>query len=222
MKKAIKISLLVIGCVAVAVSLLFISGIFVLDYSVEYKGERIHWSGAVYVPCAGEYTEGKTIAKTFDGKWQLNSVVEDDSHTFVVIRSFLDQYLYVREDYFIPKSGRITAVVWNGKKINDSEICKSISEIHANNDWDTFDYETEAIFVWTKNQQMKKLYLCYEDCPIGTDFIGYLGKINGKWVITIDMPNDTRNEDGSPKPYIVVCKEIPDNYIPVLEKFFDK
>ena len=222
MKKAIKVLLAVIAGVAVAVSFLLISGTLVLDYSAEYNGERIHWNGAVYVPCAGEFTEGRTIAKTSDGTWRLDSVAEDDSHTFVVLRSFLDEYLYVREDYVVPKSGEITAVVWNGKKINDAEMCKSIAEIYKNNDWETFDYETEAIFFMTETQQMKELYLCYETCPVGTSFIGYLGKVNGKWVITIDISNDTSNKNGSPKMYQVVCKEIPNNYIPVLEKYFNQ
>lgn len=74
------------------------SGAIVFDHSGERRGEGLYWNGYVYVPAGGDYDEGKTIAKTTDG-WQINEVEGDPEHIYVVLRSFLDNYLLVREDH---------------------------------------------------------------------------------------------------------------------------
>lgn len=90
--------------VSVAVLSLFIgvliwNGTIVFDYSAKVVGEnRVYWHGVEYVPASGEYREGKTIARTDDG-WMINEVEGDKSHTYIVLRSFLDQYLLVRSDH---------------------------------------------------------------------------------------------------------------------------
>ena len=96
---------------------LLANGIIVFDHSGVRRGEGVYWNDVLYVPSSGEYSEGKTIAKTEDG-WQINEVEEDQTHTFIVMRSFLDQSLLVREDYEIPRSGEITTLFWNGKDIS--------------------------------------------------------------------------------------------------------
>ena len=73
------------------------SGAIVFDHSGERRGECLYWNGYVYVPAGGDYDEGKTIAKTTDG-WQINEVEGDPEHIYVVLRSFLVDYLFVRED----------------------------------------------------------------------------------------------------------------------------
>lgn len=73
--------------------LLWNCGVFVLDHSVMVYMEGITWKGRDYSRVGGEYTEGRTIAKSKDG-WKINEVKEDPSHTFVVARSFLDRRLY--------------------------------------------------------------------------------------------------------------------------------
>lgn len=186
---------------------------------MEYTGNGLYWKGHAYIECIGEYSEGKTLAMNSEGNWQVNAVKEDPSNTFVVKRSFLDQYLCVREDYTIPKNGEITGVFWNGEKISDPLFCLAFSEIYEN-DGETFTYETERIYSLTETQNMGSVYICYEGCPVGTEYAGYMGIVNGIWIKTVDISSDDRNEDGSPKPYTVVCKIIPDEYIPVLQKYF--
>ena len=72
--------------------------------------------------------EGKTIAKTKDG-FQICEVEGDESHTFVGLRSFLDNWLLVREDYVIPIYGEITRVYWDLKFIEDEEFFSAVAEI---------------------------------------------------------------------------------------------
>lgn len=199
--------------------LLWNSGTFVTDRSAKIGVERMIWKGKSYSTTSGKYTEGRTIAKSQDGSWKINEVNEDPSHTFVVARSFLDQYLYVSDDYTVPTSGEITQVYWNGGYIKDKDFLDALAEIDVAKTT-SFDYQTEGLFILNDNQYMKSLYVAYENCPIATVNMGWLGKINGEWVITTYISSDQNNEDGSPKPYTVGCYYIPDKYAQVLEKYF--
>ena len=198
--------------------LLWNCGVFVLDHSVMVYMEGMTWKGQDYSRVGGEYTEGRTIAKSKDG-WKINEVREDPSHTFVVTRSFLDQYLYVSDDYTVPTSGKITKVCWNGEYIENKEFLQALTQIDITKTT-SFDYETEAIFILNDSQRMKQLYFAYENCPVATANKGWLGKINGEWVITTYISSNQNNEDGSPKPYMVGCYSIPDGYSQILEKYF--
>lgn len=194
--------------------LLWGSGFIVFDNSAIVYAESLIWNEKNYVATGGEYTEGRTIAKSKDG-WSINEVEEDPSHTFVVVRSFIDQYLYVADDYTIPTSGEITKICWANEYIEDKEFLKALSEIDATKTA-SFDYETEAIFKLTDTQRMKPIYFAYENCPIATEYKGYLGKINGKWAVTAEG----KDEESYPNPNAVSCYAIPDEYSEILEKYF--
>ena len=198
--------------------LLWNCGAFVLDHSAKVHMEGMSWKGKDYSYIGGEYTEGRTIAKSKNG-WSIKEVKEDPSHTFVVARSFLDQYLYVSDDYTVPTTGEITKVCWNGEYIEDKEFIQALTQIDSEK-ITSFDYETEAIFILNDNQRMKSLYFAYENCPVATVNKGWLGKIKGEWVITTYISSDQNNEDGSPKPYMVGCYSIPDKYSQILDKYF--
>ena len=197
-----------------AFALLCGSGFIVFDNSAIVYAEILTWNEKNYVPTGGEYTEGRTIAKSKDG-WNINEAEEDPSHTFIVARSFIDQYLYVADDYTIPTSGEITKICWADEYIEDKEFLKALSEIDAVKTV-SFDYETEALFMLTDTQRMKPIYFAYENCPIATEYKGYLGKINGKWAITAER----KDGESSPNPNAVSCYAIPDEYSEILEKYF--
>lgn len=75
-----KIKILKLGAILVAIilfaALLINKGVIVFDHSGERMGGGVYWNNARYVPCPGEYTEGKTIARTKDG-FMINQVEED-------------------------------------------------------------------------------------------------------------------------------------------------
>lgn len=193
------------------------NGVIVFDHSAQRRGEGVFWQGVRYVPCSGAYSEGKTIAKTNDG-WSINEVEEDDTHTFVVLRSFLDDCLLVREDYHIPTEGALTKAVWGGKAIHDEQFLSALSDLLRNAVSD-FSYETEGIFQSAEGQQMRYLSGAFEGCPVATQNLGYMGTINGIWYITTEIAEDQYNEDGSPKAYTVWCYTIPSEYIAILEQY---
>lgn len=208
---------LTVAAVTALVLVLMHTGVLLFDRSAERQGEGVYWNGVVYQPCAGEYTEGKTIAKTTDGS-RINEVEEDDTHTFIVLRSFLDQYLLVREDYAIPSSGEITTVFWNGEEIADAAFRDAVTAILSVAETD-MEYVTDGIYQLTGGQHMRPLFVGYQNCPIGTEFKGYMGQINGQWVITTDIADDRTNVDGSPKSCTVGCYTIPPTYHEILNQY---
>ena len=221
MKKIAKIALgflLLIVAVVVIVKL-WESGAFIFHRSAVVTSNYVKWNGKEYSNTSGEYTEGKTIAKGNSGDWVINMVKEDPSHTFIVARSFLDNYLFVSNDYTIPTTGKLTAVSWNGTYITDQAFLNAVTKIEAEKNTD-FTYETNGIYQLTDSQHMRSLYFAYENCPVTTNFKGYMGKVNDKWVITTYISQDTRNDDGSPKSYSVSCYSIPNEYCDVLSEYF--
>lgn len=106
-KKWLIVSVSIVVFLAAIVGLLFATGILVTDHSAQRGFENsVIWQGHTYVPYSypGEYHEGKTIAMTTDGL-RINEVEEDPTHTFIVLRSFLDQWLLVREEYLFSEDG---------------------------------------------------------------------------------------------------------------------
>lgn len=190
--------------------LLFTNGVIVFDHSGVRRGEGVYWNDILYVPASGEYSEGKTIAKTNDG-WQINEVEEDDTHTFIVMRSFLDQSLLVREDYDIPNSGEITTLSWNGRAITDEEFMMTVAEILSSAKTD-YEYKTDGIFQLKDGQKMRLLCAGYNGCPIATEYIGYMGTVDGTWYLTVDQPV---SEFGK-----VSCYTIPEEYTDILNEYF--
>lgn len=216
--KIISSGLLILVVMGVIVFKLWEAGDIVFDHSAEVQADHVTWNEKEYSSISGDYTEGRTIAKDKKG-WDINMVEEDPSHTFIVVRSFLDQYLMVSDDYLVPTSGKLTTVSWYGTYISDPLFIDAISKIEQDKTT-SFTYQTDGIFALTENQHMRSLYFAYENCPVATNYKGYMGKVNGEWVITTYISQDQRNEDGSPKLYSVSCYVIPEEYWDILSKYF--
>ncbi len=208
--KKVVILLGVVFVAAAAVLFMILNGVIVLDRSGERLFENgLRWKGNEYVAVSGKYNEGKTIAKTNDG-FDINEVEGDDSHNFLVMRSFLDQWLVVRDGYNIPKSGKITKAYWSYQFIEDEEFLGAIEEMITKVKPD-FEYDTDGkkIYEYTDNQNMKELYIAYEGCPVPTIYLGYMGVINGSFYLTTGMGyGDT-----------VYCYTIPEEYAVIFEQY---
>ena len=212
MKKEVGKTLCLIALLGVAIVYLLSKGIIVFDHSARRAGEGFRWNGVLYIPASAEdYTEGKTIAKTTDN-WQLNIVEEDESHTFMVMRSFLDQWLCVREDYEFPKEGNVTAVYIDGKKIDNAELAAAAQYMLENFTAER-DYAVESIRHDTETQQMRDISYCFEGCPVGIDRNGdHIGRINGEWVFA-----RREGEAGGLRTYKICA--VPEEYVEILGKY---
>lgn len=153
------------------------------EKSIVIKGEK-------YIEISIGFTkEGKTIARA--GSFDINEIPEDKSHNFLAVRSFLDDWTVVKESYIIPTSGKLNVAYCDHERITDGEKLRMVYSILDENYQGSFIIETDNrfdIFNATKSIQ-----LGYEDCPVGTDWIGAIGNINGYLVFV--KAEEMRNED---------------------------
>ncbi|MGL5573447.1 MAG: hypothetical protein ACRDB4_04735, partial [Cetobacterium sp.] len=163
----------------------------------------------------GGHKEGERIAKG-DG-FSLFST-GDPTETFIVYRSFLDNALYVKEDFKIPTEGKITKLSWGYKIFTDKELCDTISKILEEiKNLEINRYESEdPLFRLKPGLVMRNLYVAYEDTYVPTRYKGEIGVINGKWAITTSTEEEIQKG-------IVIYKAnyvlIPESYANVLENY---
>ncbi len=203
--------------ILILIAFISIPKLFVTDRSAVSYGNGIIWNDVKYIPAsAGGYHEKRTVAKTSDG-WNVVEIKEDPSHTFIVRRSFLDNYLLVNESYAIPKSGKITSAAWNDLTIKDENFFASISDILGDAE-DDFSFELDEMRNIYSRTALKPLYIGYENCPLSTEFVGYMRIIDDKWFITTEITEITEDNSDSVLKYRVFCHEIPEKYYDILKK----
>lgn len=189
---------------------LLFDGAIVFDHSGIRYADSFEWKGNHYVLAPGRYDhEGKVLAKTNAGD-HIIEVDDDKTHTFLALRDFLDNDLYVREDYEIPASGQITKAYW-AHSLQDEDFCDALAQILANAKTD-FQYVTDTPYVLGDGLEMYQLYVGYDHCPVTTENLGYLGTVNGVWCITTGIEE---TEDGQ---YLVSYYQIPPQYISFLQQ----
>lgn len=181
----------------------------------EIFGDTIHWKGNTYTISQGGHKEGERIAKG-DG-FSLFST-GDPTETFIVYRSFLDNALYVKEDFKIPTEGQITKVSWGYKIFTEKELCDTISKILEEiKNLEINRYESEdPLFRLKPGLVMRNLYVAYEDTYVPTRYKGEIGVINGKWAITTSREEEiVKNKVLYKANYVF----IPESYANVLENY---
>lgn len=192
---------------------LWAKGLFIFDRSAEISDSVLIWNGASYEKCSGsaDYTVGRIIAKTADGL-EVHEIKEDPERRFLIVSTFLECELYVASDYKIPESGVLTKASWNGTYITNKDFLTAVEKIAAERNT-TYTYTTENITILKENQHMRELYFAYDNCPLAANFIGYMGKVDGKWVITTEL------ELKYNEPYPIHCYVIPEEYAALLEVY---
>lgn len=177
--------------------------------------ETIRWKDSIYTITQGKYRERKKIAKG-DG-FSLFSV-EDPTETFIAYRSFLDNALYVKEDFKIPKEGEITKVCWGYEFFANKDLCDTVSKVlEESKNLEINTYESEDHISRLKSGLvMRTLYVAYEGTYIPTEFEGWIGIINGKWAITTNVEHEIKDKILYKISYIL----IPEKYISILKENF--
>ena len=144
--------------------------------------------------------------------------VGDPTETFIVYRSFLDNALYVREDFKISTEGRITKLSWGYKIFTDKDLCDTISKIlEESKNLEINRYESEdPLFRLKPGLMMRNLYVAYEDTYVPTKYKGMIGVINGKWAMTTSTEEETQKGRVVYKASYIF---IPKNYVTILEGY---
>lgn len=176
----------IIAIFVVATILLYSCSIFFKK--VERVGEHnFIIDGEKYVGVGIAYTTtGRKIAQ-YDG-FDIRVIPEDKDHNFLAVRSFLDGWTMVKESYVIPTSGEVNvAYLEYNQRITESIKLEMIQSIINDDFQGEFIIKGKALseenYYYTDvDNATDYIWVGYNDCPVGTDPIGKLGKINGKLV----------------------------------------
>ena len=184
--------------------------------SAERVGEReFIVEDEKYIAISIGFTEeGKTVAKA-DG-FDIMEIPEDKEHTFLAVRSRLDDWTIVKDSYEIPTSGKLNIAYCNHERITNGEKLCMVQSILDENYKSSIVIKTNAepdIYNATKD-----IYVGYEDCPVGTDRIGAIGNINGHLVFI--KTEDLKNGDLQYTCYIL-NDEYQDLYANSVQRTFD-
>ena len=127
----------------------------------------------------------------------------------------------IRSAYHIPKSGDAVTVYLGGNKIEDTSFLDAISQIYSS-DEDTVEVASADIHLKTDTQDMRSVHVAFNDCPIAV-FMGFLGKIDGEWIVITDSLNQLEVNDngGIGIPHKTECQKINPKHIPILEQYFN-
>ena len=133
-------------------------------------------AGETYISIPIGYTEeGKTIAQA--DNYDIKENPEDPNHNFLAVRNFLDNWTIVKESYVIPTSGKLNVAYCDHERIVDGVKLRMVQSILDGDYQGSFIVKTDGerdIF-----NAIKSIKVGYEDCPVGTDWLGSIGNING-------------------------------------------
>ena len=193
MKLIIKLSIAVIIAIALCISLITVGLInyFSVDRTAQPSAEKSFIiKGEKYVSIPIGFTEeGRTIAKA--DSFDIMELPEDKEHNFLAVRSFLDDWTIVRESYVIPTYGTVSVAYLRRERVTVGVKWDMVQSILHN------DFSSEFLVKSDNIQDIasatSSIYVGYEDCPVGTELIGYFGNINGKLVFI--KAEDIRDND---------------------------
>ena len=133
-------------------------------------------AGERYIAISIGFTEeGKTIAQA--DNYNIKEIPEDPNHNFLAVRNFLDNWTIVKESYVIPTGGKLNVAYCDQERITDGIKLQMIQSILDGVYQGSFIVKTDGerdIF-----NAIKTVKVGYEDCPVGTDWLGGIGNING-------------------------------------------
>lgn len=183
---------------------------------------EITWKGKTYILCDYDFNYdaafdiGKAVTQCGEGGDILFEVNGDSQHHFLIDTSFNERPdLYVSADYTIPTEGKLTSVYVNGRKVTNKKLLDAIEQLYSSDNNDFFLYKVEDNFHHDHNIVAKKINLAYEGCPVGSDYKGYLGRVDGKWCYFHDYPGYRVFQKET-----IPCFEIDEELIPIINNYF--
>lgn len=163
--------------------LTFLSGCTPIEAERGFEGSFII-NGETYVPISAAHSGQVSWPMVEVDGHSIHPITEDSSRCFLEVRSFLDNWTIVKESYVIPTSGKLNVVYYNHERITPASTDNekwNLAQSIRNNDF-SGSFVIQATSPNDIYNATKSVYFGYEDCPLGTDFIGGIGIINEQLV----------------------------------------
>ena len=195
--------------------LTIIAVILIINHFARHTGEfidgKFFWRGSYYHEINSysyEYKQGERLGKTKNHEFNISSIEGDDKHIFLKLWNFSDDFTYIRDDYEISSIGEITTIYIDYRKYDNKEFCDAMDTLlfsgFINDKREKYIIETDEI-----NYLTDYIMLSFNGCPVGTEFVGYIGIINNKWVY-IPVQEIKTDKNGFAKTTSFTCYVIDD------------
>ncbi|MEL7570798.1 MAG: hypothetical protein AAGU14_09600 [Eubacteriaceae bacterium] len=198
----------------------------IVNHFVRHTGEfidgKFFWRGSYYHKIDLDSYEFKgfdKIEKTKNLDFNISAIEGDNEYIFLLLWDLTSNYLYVKEDYEIPTSGKVTSVyVAPIHKFEDKKFCEAIDDLlyggFINDKRKKFIIKTDVMY-----QLAKEITLSFNDCPVGSEFVGYIGIINNKWVYILSKDIET-DQNGNAIVMSYTCYIIDDyDKLPIIKEY---
>ncbi|MBQ4046974.1 MAG: hypothetical protein IJC93_01215 [Clostridia bacterium] len=200
----LRIALLVLLCATLGVRLVRCA---ILDRSAVLDG-TLRWQGRTYRASAGRYCEDTQLAVATDAngaKWAVNSVEGDpNGEQFVVVRSFLDQYLYQNEAYSVPANGTVTAVYIDYERTDDTALLQTLQQVM------TAERAADPIVCILQDVRSRSVSFCYDGCAVAPKISGWIVWVDGTLAVA-QFDRDSKILDEPSGKRELICTPIPEN-----------
>lgn len=102
------------------------------ENTADFEQGCLIFNGEKYIETDGIYVESNHKLCKVD-EYTVYSIEGDENHNYVVVRSFLDNYLYVKEDFLLQESEIVGVCIgYNSNAYSDDEmLIKTITGILA-------------------------------------------------------------------------------------------
>lgn len=152
--------------------------------TAHYEGNKLVYKGSYYKEHYGHYEASDKligyIKYPFDGIYSLEN---DNTHNYLYVTRFTDQYLFTKEGIEIPKSGDVSMVIINyhvDEAVTDSENINLILSLE-NQSGRAF-YKGDIPKFSNNVPHYSTIYYCYNNCPVSEYEAGTLLYIRNEWI----------------------------------------
>ncbi len=191
----------VFGLFLIIVVFIFSRQLFV-DRSAIHTAEAIHWNNNVYIIMADspafDSNEFRFIGVD-NADYSLSGVGDGDTINYLYASSFMDNFLFKRENFHPPTSGDMTAIYVNRHRIDESESAvKLILELDtkkANEQECTLDSINDFV----------RISASFDKSLVEAKRFGYIGFYHGNWVHVQDINNEEYRRLHFNKKTILPC-----------------
>lgn len=203
-----------------AICVLVVAKCSLSEPEFEAVGGGLMWKGVHYYPAESFATSQHTVSlgSTSDGD-EIRGFADDPEYSYILRGLFLDQSLYVREDYQVQRHAAITAIYINSKRLalatsNISTLKQALSEAALGD---------EEACVVTNYMQLQAVSMSHNKSYVADDILGHIIFANQAWFY-IPLLTDAKRRDvylaSANKPARLNCYKMESGYNALFNKLF--
>ncbi|WP_423808305.1 hypothetical protein OUO06_20235 (plasmid) [Photobacterium damselae] len=163
------------------------------DRSATFYGEQVTWNDITFTMFGEHYTQPHTyelLSYTQDGA-TIDGFNNDPNYTYIMVSSFLDNYVLVRSDYKKIDRGVVTAIALRGNYVKLTDDRLKIKDILFKTKTESNRYKCTL----DNSNDLNKVEYSYNQSLVTDNFYGYItySKEYNRWLYIDKISEDDFN-----------------------------